>query len=550
MISRQKILIVDDKNENLVALRHVLHDVDCEIIAAASGNEALSATLDHTFALAILDVMMPGMSGFELAEHLKSDAATRLIPIIFVTALQPDEQHLFSGYEAGGVEYIVKPYAPEILLAKVRIFLALNRKQLELQWQKEHLDALVAERTRELEHELAARKQAEQEREALQAQLHQAQKMESIGRLAGGVAHDFNNMLSVITSHAELALMKMSDGHPFFHDMTEIRTAAGRSADLTRQLLAFARKQAVTPQLLDLNRTVEGMLKMLRRLIGEDIDLQWQPGENIWPIHIDPGQIDQILANLCVNARDAIDGIGAVTIGTDTATIGTASDELSPQRTPGEYVVVIVGDTGCGMDTKTLENIFEPFFTTKDSGKGTGLGLASVYGAVKQNDGFITVDSEPGVGTVFRIYFPRHSGTLIEVQKEAATLQAMTGSETILLVEDEPGILEVTTMLLESFGYRTLSTTKASEAIKLAEEHAGTIDLLMTDVIMPEMNGRDLAQHIQSLRPNIKQLFMSGYTADIIANQGKLEEGVNFIQKPFSFKTLADKVRSALGSTT
>ncbi|MBU1138994.1 MAG: response regulator, partial [Proteobacteria bacterium] len=384
---------------------------------------------------------------------------------------------------------------------------------------------------------------------SLQSQLHQAQKMESVGRLAGGVAHDFNNMLGVIIGHTEMALDQMNRDQPLFESLQEILQAALRSADLTRQLLAFARKQIVTPKVLDLNETVEGMLKMLRRLIGEDINIVWLPDSDLWLVKMDPSQIDQILANLCVNARDAIVEVGKVTIETQTVTFDEAYCADHSGVIPGDFVMLAVSDNGQGMDRKTLDNIFEPFFTTKEIGEGTGLGLATVYGVVKQNNGFINVYSEPGHGSTFKIYLPRHAAKGEDTRKESlVTPDAQGHDETILLVEDDPSILRMTRLMLENLGYRVLAASTPSEAISLARKHAGETHLLLTDVVMPEMNGRDLAQELISLYPGLRSLFMSGYTGNVIAHHGVLGNGVNFIQKPFLKQALAAKVREVLDS--
>jgi len=395
--------------------------------------------------------------------------------------------------------------------------------------------------------DITGRKQAEAEQEKLQAQLAQAQKMESVGRLAGGVAHDFNNMLSVIIGNTELAMENMAPDDSLHNNLGEIFSAANRSADITRQLLAFARKQTIAPEVLDLNRTIESMLKMLRRLIGEDIDLAWLPGADVWPVRMDPSQIDQILANLCINARDAIKDVGKITIETGTATFDPAYCAEHPGFVNGDFVLLAVSDDGCGMDQGTLANLFEPFFTTKDVDKGTGLGLATVYGIVKQNDGFINVYSEPGQGTSFRTYLPRwYPAETESPEKKTSGKIHLDGTETILLVEDEPSILRMTRMMLESNGYKVLVAGTPGEAIALAREHTGEIHLLITDVVMPEMNGRDLAGNLLSLYPNLKRLFMSGYTANVIAHHGILDDGVLFIQKPFAKQDLAIKVRKVL----
>ena len=322
--------------------------------------------------------------------------------------------------------------------------------------------------------DITDRKRANEEKIKLQGQLLQSQKMESIGRLAGGVAHDFNNMLGVILGHAEMALGQADPRQPLHANLQEIRKAAERSADLTRQLLAFARRQTISPKVLDLNETVAGMINMLQRLIGEDIELNWLPGINLWPVKIDPSQIDQILANLCVNARDAIVGIGKITIETGNVTLDEIYCVDHAGFVPGEYVLLAVSDNGSGMDEETLGKLFEPFFTTKGLGKGTGLGLATIYGIVKQNNGFITVDSEPNQGTTFKIYLPRHIGEAEQVRTEASRESIVRGRETVLVVEDEPALLDLGKLILEGLGYRVLTAGTPGEAIRLAEEpHRG-----------------------------------------------------------------------------
>ena len=395
--------------------------------------------------------------------------------------------------------------------------------------------------------DISLRQQNEQEKKNLQERLNQAQKMESVGQLAGGVAHDFNNMLSVILGHAEMAMGDTESGQPLYAHLLEIRKAAERSADLTRQLLAFARKQTVSPRVINMNQTVEGMLKMLQRLIGEDINLSWLPGVNSWPVKIDPSQVDQIMANLCVNARDAITGVGKVTIELENIHLDETFCAGYPYFiSPGDYILLAVSDDGHGMDKKIQDRLFEPFFTTKDVGKGTGLGLATVYGIVKQNKGFINVYSEPGQGTTFRIYLPRHLGDVEQAKTEKLQESMGRGHETVLVVEDESAILDVCKIMLEQQGYEVLAAATPEEAIRLAEEHSGKIHLLITDMVMPGMNGRDLAKRFLSIYPAMKCLFMSGYTANMIAHQGILDEGVYFIQKPFSKNDLMAKVRKVL----
>jgi len=394
--------------------------------------------------------------------------------------------------------------------------------------------------------DITERKRAEEEREKLQAQLLQAQKMEAVGRLAGGVAHDFNNMLNVIIGYTELSLGQLKPDEALHANLVEVLSAAERSADITRQLLAFARKQTVAPKVLDLNETVEGMLKMLRRLIGEDIDLSWQPGSGLGSVNMDPSQIDQILANLCVNARDAIAGVGRLTIETANVHFDQAYCADHAGFVPGKYVMLAVSDDGCGMDRETLNNLFEPFFTTKEVGQGTGLGLATVYGIVKQNEGFINVYSEPDQGTTFKIYLPRHAEKADGLAAQPKEKIAASHGETILVVEDETTVLKLACIILEGLGYTVIAAANPAEGERLAEAHAGQIDLLITDVVMPAMNGRELSGRMHARYPGIKTLFMSGYTANVIAHHGVLDAGVHFMQKPFSRGELAKKVREAL----
>jgi len=384
------------------------------------------------------------------------------------------------------------------------------------------------------------------ERKKLEDQLLQAQKMESIGRLAGGVAHDFNNMLAVIIGNTDIALTDTDPALPIFKRLSDIRKAAQRSAELTSQLLAFARKQIAAPRILDLNEVLSGMIKMLSILIGEDIDLAWMPTSELCPVRMDPSQIDQILVNLCINARDAIADVGRITIETKHTSIDEAYCAGNPELLPGDFVLLTVSDNGHGMDSETVKKIFEPFFSTKKTNKGTGLGLATVYGIVKQNGGFINVYSEPGVGTTFKVYLPRQMKAIERVTPKAESVPPVNGHETVMLVEDEPVILSMATILLEKFGYRVMAFPKPSRAIAAADEYQEDIHLLITDVIMPEMNGPLLAEKIKTLHPEIKCLYMSGYTDNVIAHHGVLDEGVNFIQKPFSMEAMAEKVREVL----
>ncbi len=673
------VLVVDDDPSNLAVVRDCLVEFNYTVLVAEDGESAVQRADYARPDLILLDIMMPGIDGFETCCRLKAMQSTKEIPIIFMSALVETE-HKVKGLEAGAVDYITKPFQREEVQARIAVHLHNRELTKRLQEAKELLEARVEARTAELaqtisalhdeiiqhkqteeelrkserhlrtlvqtipdliwlkdrdgvylscnriferffgakevdiigktdfdfvDRELAAffidhdrkaiaagepttneewvtfkddghhalletiktpmfdgsgtligvlgigrdmseRKRAEEENMKLEAQLQQVQKMEAIGQLAGGVAHDFNNMLGVILGHVELVLDTTDPSEPQFSNLTQIRKAAERSADITRQLLAFARKQTVAPKIIDLNGSIAGMLQMLRRLIGENIDLIWNAGYGLWPVEIDPSQVDQILANLCVNARDAIAGVGKISVETRNSTMDKEHLAGHADITAGDYVRITVGDNGCGMDRGTLDHIFEPFFTTKGIGEGTGLGLATVYGAVKQNGGFVNVESEPGKGTTFTVYLPRHKGENRQIDMEGAVTSAAGGQETILLVEDEPAVLNITMIILQRLGYSVLTAGTPGEAVRLVGECPEVIDLLITDMVMPEMNGRDLAAQLLSTRPEMKCLFMSGYTAKIITNQGMLDEGLFFIQKPFTVNDLAAKVQQAL----
>ncbi len=397
--------------------------------------------------------------------------------------------------------------------------------------------------------DLSERKQAELEKDKLQKQLLQSQKMEAVGHLAGGVAHDFNNMLAAIIGYSEMALLSTPPKSKLHEEILEIHKAANKSADLTRQLLAFARQQPVKPVIINLNQTVDGMLKMLRRLIGEDLELDWKPSGTIWNIEIDPTQIDQILANLVVNARDAIKSIrpiGTITISTENYHC-SIDDPSRPFDLPaGQYVRLNVSDNGCGMTKEVLQQVFEPFFSTKGVGKGTGLGLSTVYGIVKQNKGTIHVYSEPEVGSTFSIFFVRHESDEIKTQSIVANTHFRSGSETILLVEDEHTILNLVEQSLKNLGYNVIAAGNPVQAIALIKQNSHSFDLVITDVIMPEMTGREMVLELVKLRDAFKVLYMSGYPAEVIATKGVLDVSVNFIQKPFSLIDFSMKVRSIL----
>jgi two-component system, cell cycle sensor histidine kinase and response regulator CckA len=395
--------------------------------------------------------------------------------------------------------------------------------------------------------DITERKQAEKEKQRLEEQFQQAQKLEAIGRLAGGVAHDFNNMLGVIIANAESAEMGIRPDQPVYKNIHEILNASHRAADTVSQLLAFARKQTVSPRILDLDDTISGALKMLRRLIGEDITLRWIPGKQVGKVRMDPTQVHQILANLIVNSRDAMCDGGTVTIQTANKIVDESHAASHNGLKSGDYVMLTISDTGKGMSPEVLESVFDPFFTTKEVGKGTGLGLPMVYGSVKQNDGFIYIYSEPGQGTTVKIYLPRFNDEPPN-PKNVVEQKIPKGVETILLAEDEEAFLLACKAALERQGYTVLPASNPEEALTLATQHEGEIHMLLSDVVMPNMNGRELWRRVKETRPSIKCLFMSGYTADVMAQHGIIDTSAHFIEKPFSFRELAQKVRGVLDS--
>jgi two-component system, cell cycle sensor histidine kinase and response regulator CckA len=385
------------------------------------------------------------------------------------------------------------------------------------------------------------------ERKELEDQLRQAQKMEAVGMLAGGIAHDFNNLLSIIIGYSDLTLRRLATVDPLRHNVEEIKRAGERAANLTRQLLAFSRKQVLQPKVLDLNEVVTEMERMLRRLIGEDIELRAALEPGLGSVKADPGQIEQVLLNLCVNARDAMPRGGKLTIGTEDVYLDEGYAAHHAAVKTGRYVMLAVSDTGTGMDEATQARVFEPFFTTKGQGKGTGLGLSTVYGIVKQSGGYIWVYSEVSRGTTFKVYLPRVDEGAQEYRQGRGAVEEHGGTETVLLVEDDELVRNLTRSILSDLGYRVLAVANASAALSVCEHTEGPIHLLLTDVVMPGMSGRELAERLARLRPETRVLFMSGYTDDAIVHHGVLDEGVNFIQKPFTPEALARKVREVLG---
>jgi two-component system, cell cycle sensor histidine kinase and response regulator CckA len=394
--------------------------------------------------------------------------------------------------------------------------------------------------------DITERKQADEKMLSLQEQLRQSQKMEAVGRLAGGIAHDFNNLLTVIHGHCEISLLQLQGNNPLREDIVEIKKAGDRAANLTRQLLAFSRRQIMEMKVIDVNFLLRELEKMLRRVMGEDIELVTVLDDHLGKIKMDPGQMEQVVLNLAINARDAMPSGGTFVLETTNVHLDDAYARAHISVEPGHYVMLSVTDTGSGMSPQVKERLFEPFFTTKEKGKGTGLGLSTVYGIMKQSGGNIWVYSEPGHGTTFRIYMPRVDQEADSFPRRDDTVSMLYGNETILLAEDEPSVRGLAARVLRNQGYSVLEAVDGGEALQIASRHKERIDLLLTDVVMPQMGGKELYDQLKPLRPHLKVLFTSGYTENAIVHQGELTPGIAFLQKPFSPIFLTHKVREIL----
>jgi signal transduction histidine kinase/CheY-like chemotaxis protein len=476
--------------------------------------------------------------------------AIYLLPILFSETITGHRDFLISN------AFMVLIFSTMLLMRYMsgKILVAELGLQYDLGQYRERLEMVVEERTaalrdavKDLKKEIVEHQRAEEERERLQAQLLQAQKMESIGRLAGGIAHDFNNILTAILSYAELSLMKLPANDPLRGHQISIQEASEKAAALTHQLLAFSRRQVLEMKAVDLNAVVTGIAKMLTRMIGEDVSLELKTGATVSTVRADESQLEQVLMNLAVNARDAMPSGGRLLIETADVDPDDVSLQALGMKAPGAHVMLSVTDSGAGMSTEVRERIFEPFFTTKELGRGTGLGLATVYGIVKQHGGNIIVDSEPGKGTIFRIFLP----VTVEPgpQQDAEPSGPLPeGVETILVVEDDELVRDLIQEVLAPLGYRVLTTATGDEAVKASDSLPGSLDLLLTDVVMPGMNGRQLAEVMRTKRPGIKVLFMTGYTQDALSTQGILEPGVALIHKPLRAGTLTRQIRQVLDS--
>jgi two-component system cell cycle sensor histidine kinase/response regulator CckA len=505
-----RVLIVDDNEADAILLQRFLGKSALPMVTERVAEaEGLLSALERHWDAILLDYMMPGLTAPEALRHIR--ARDPIVPVIVLSGAAT-EQTLVDVMKAGAQDYVLKSNM-------ARLVPALERE--------------VAE---------AAKRR---EQESLRRQLELAQRMESVGRLAGGIAHDFNNLLGIVIGHAELAARRIAPDHPATKSLHGIQDAARRASELTRQLLAFGRKQTMEPQVVDLGETVDGVSRLLQRVLGEDITIRVDTDPSLGFVRLDPVQIEQVVINLAVNARDAMAQGGTLSFRLSNASVNDAYKLYSANMAPGEYVLLQVSDTGAGMAPEVQAHIFEPFFTTKPSGQGTGLGLATVYGIVKQSGGWIWVYSEPGQGTSFSIYFPR-CDQVSAPPPSSVDATSTGGWETVLLVEDQDALREVTCDVLESAGYTVLTASGAVEARKMSDAHAATIHLLISDVVMPDMAGPDLAEVLLTQRPDMRVLFLSGYNEEMAAIKKLSAAGVKYLQKPVTIQALSAAMRELL----
>jgi signal transduction histidine kinase len=514
-------LIADDSENDVVLLLRVLRKAGYQpVYERVCTAPAMKAALQRqAWDIVISDYEMPNFGGFEALQLLKESGHD--LPFILVSAVVSEETAV-AAMKAGAHDYIMKRNL-------ARLAPAIERELREAQSR-------------------VARKAAEEALRQSEEQLRQAQKLEAVGRLAAGVAHDFNNILTAITGHSELLLRQLGADDPRRKNAEQIEKAAYRAAALTRQLLTFSRKQVIEPRVLKLNAVMFNIEGMLRRLIGEDIEFRTLLDPAAGHIKADPGQIEQVIMNLAVNARDAMPNGGKLIITTANTTLDKNHLKYSPDLCAGDYVMLAIADTGTGMSEEVKAHLFEPFFTTKPPGKGTGLGLATCFGIVKQNTGHINVHSELGRGTTFKIYFPQVQPALepSRVHIMPTEAKAAGGNETVLLVEDEPVVRELAVATLREKGYTVVEAANGEEGLRMARQHDGKIDLVLTDVVMPVMGGKEMADALRTSHPDTKVLFTSGYTEDAMGHHGVLRPGIVFLQKPYMTATLARKVREVL----
>jgi signal transduction histidine kinase len=556
-----RVLIVDDHHENTYLLRALLEGNGFAVEEAVQGADALVKARRAPPSLIISDLLMPVMDGYSLLKQCKTDEQLRRVPFVVYTATYTDPKDERLALSLGAAAFIVKPAEPEAFIARIREVLAMQgRGELPVHTTietdenvllKQYSEVLVRkleDKVLQLEQANRALREEFAERRRLEEQMRQAQKMEAIGRLAGGVAHDFNNLLTIITGSCELILRTLPANHEARTLVEEILTAVDRSSTLTGQLLIFSRRQVVALKVLDVNTVVRGVEKMLLRTLGEDIQLETSLAPNLGAVRADLGQLEQVLLNLAVNARDAMPRGGKLTIATSNVDLDEVYTRLHVPAKPGPHVLLEVRDTGCGMTAEVKARIFEPFFTTKGAGKGTGLGLATSEGIVSQLEGHIEVYSEEKVGTSFKIFLPRVADAAPRSSSTTTQQPIRGGTESILLVEDDGLLRNLLRDVLRDCGYSVTAAGDGNEALRLVAQHRGPLDMIVTDVVMPDMGGRQMVEQLVTTFPKAKVLYLSGYTDDAVVRHGIVHDQVQFLQKPFTSGALQRKVREVLDS--
>jgi signal transduction histidine kinase len=546
------ILIVDDRPENLLSLEGLLADQGYELVKASSGNEALRLSLKQDFALVLLDVQMPDMDGFETAELMRANPKTKHIPIIFVTAGMKDFHFQFKGYDSGAVDYLAKPIEPLFLQSKVRIFAELYRQRREIELHNNNLEDLVIQRTEELRQSAEDLKASNQqlqleiaEQKRMEDQIRQTQKMDVIGQLAGGIAHDFNNMLTAIMGSAELMARHIKDNSAAMTLLDNIQKAASRSSELTGQLLAFSRKGQKNVVHVRIDTTIHEVISLLERTIDKKITLETRLIAKNACVTGDPTLLQNALLNLGINARDAMPEGGIITFTTTNVVLDSNYCEASPfDITPGQYIEISVSDNGSGMTKEVIQHIFEPFFTTKEVGKGTGLGLAVVYGTITDHHGCITIYSEPGIGTVFKIYLPVSHEKKVEV---ATSEELIHGSGGVLLVDDEEIVRAVGEAILEDSGYRVYLAEDGEHALEVYAREKNNISLVILDMLMPRMGGKETLARLMEINPDIPVLISSGFHQEGTIDELEKLGARGFLQKPYHSHVLCKAVADAVG---
>ena len=557
MMEPVKFLIVDDLEENLLSLEALLKRDGLTFLRARSGDEALEVLLKQDVALALLDVQMPGMDGYQLAEFMRGNERARHIPIIFLTAGVADTQRRFRGYEAGAVDFIQKPIEPDVLRSKANVFFDLHQQRQQIETQRDaleattraladsanQLEAQVHARTAQLEDALARLKAETAERERVEASLRQSQKMEAVGQLTGGIAHDFNNMLTGIIGSLDLMRRHIAQGHldNLNRYMDAATTSAGRAAALTQRLLAFSRRQSLDPMPVEINALIQSMSELIERAVDEKIALNIVLAPDLPAAIIDQHQLESAILNLAINARDAMPDGGALTIETSLVDLDAAFVAERPGMTPGHYIMVAVSDTGIGIAPEAMEKVFDPFFTTKPQGQGTGLGLSMVYGFVRQSGGQVRIHSQVGLGTSVKLYLPITEAQPVAPVRPAKIAAPHGGGERVLIVEDEEAVRMLVREVLEELHYDAIEFADPVQAADyLASDER--IDLMISDVGLPGMNGRELAETARGHRPDLPILFITGYAENAAIRSGFLGANMSMVTKPFSLDALAAKV--------